>query len=171
MSAEQLNGYKELKNYRNGKVFYDKKRAILLKTLRITCILISIAISLICFTTSKVIINKSLSSNVIGLTVLLSAYALPIIPLRFCSKLKKKTNEKYFKKKYPFVNMKIGDEKLERVLAFNDENNIKKIINNSINNKKNNSLSTSEKIRRLKMEKRVLENKYSNNSKPKTLKK
>ena len=160
MSAEQLNGYKELKNYRNGKVFYDKKRAILLKTLRITCILISIAISWICFTTSKVIINKSLSSNVIGLTVLLSAYALPIIPLRFCSKLKKKTNEKYFKKKYPFVNMKIGDEKLERVLAFNDENNIK-----------NNSLSTSEKIRRLKREKRVLENKYSNNSKPKTLKK
>ncbi|MBR6949178.1 MAG: hypothetical protein IKH54_03225 [Bacilli bacterium] len=166
MSDEQLKGYKELKKYREGKIFYDKKKSVLLASKRILCVIVAITLSFTCFLSSKVFTNSFISFS-----LFLGAYITPYFPIRFASKMKKKTNKKYFKKKYPFVNMKISDEKLERVLAFNDENNIKNIISNSINYKKNDSISTSEKIRRLKREKKVLENKYSNNSKPKTLKK
>ena len=123
MSDEQLKGYKELKKYRDGNIFYDKKKSVLLASKRILCVIVAITLSFTCFLSSKVFTNSFISFS-----LLLGAYITPYFPIRFASKMKKKTQST--KNINPNRKFETGPELINKLdkLYFKSLKNSKKSI-------------------------------------------
>ena len=160
MENKEFEGYRELKNYREGKKFYTKED---IRPHKI--ITYGIAGAVIVGTTAFMIpgiidpnygLVSKLMCGAMAATIDLGWYA--IASTHIDSLEKYVANPMMFKEKYPYVDMDITDEKLEKVLEYSDDKKLeetKKKFEEQSN--QFNNMSTREKITYLKEQKEFWE--------------
>ncbi|MDO4996094.1 MAG: hypothetical protein Q4E69_02845 [Bacilli bacterium] len=160
MENKGLEGYRELKNYREGKKFYTKEDIKPNKMLTY-----GIAGAVILGTTIFMIpgiIDPNygiISKLMCGTMTALIDMGWAVIAISHIDTLEKYiANPMMFKEKYPNVDMDITDEKLEKVLEYSDDKKLeetKKKFEEQSN--QFNNMSTREKITYLKEQKEFWE--------------
>ena len=171
--------YKELKNYRNGKKFYegrDKTKVLLMKIGLSGFSIASIIMGVTCggallFSGDSIL--ETLSIIIPMGTCMISYYVMDLVYPEYESRV----NKKSFKKKYSNVDMDISDEQLNSFLEYASDKKIEEQNENKddlFNDFK--YMSNDAKIAFLKEQKEYWENvslkeKYERKSKTKVLKK
>ena len=156
MNNESFNDYKELKNYREGKKFYegrDKSNVKLMKLglsgFGIGLIIMGIACGgTLLFSGDSTL--ETLSIIIPMGTCMISYYIMDLVYPEYESRV----NKKSFKKKYSNVDMDISDEQLDLIINNTKEESYQNVKDrNNINNDEFNNMNDDSKIEDL--EKRI----------------